>query len=94
MSCCRYKLRSAVDIADVSDEFQVWVNWDPSTEIEAQSNWHKDPRLSELGARAVLREDQALEKRADSTAGQKEFKRLRLSHGVAEGDTEIPHGMP
>ena len=86
-------MRSAVDIADVSDEVEVWVDREGSTETDQNGrNWLPDPRLAELGLRTVIPKGEGPSQHEDADAVEQDFKRFRLSQGIAEGDTEMPHG--
>lgn len=53
--------------------------------------WVIDPRLPELGSRAVLPGSPPSADGAASIYGR-EYRSWRIEHGVAEGNTEIPAG--
>lgn len=52
----------------------------------------QDPRLPELGCRAVLASGSQPAAADAAVADALSYKRWRLELGVAEGDTEIPSG--
>lgn len=93
----RYRLRQKVDIADVSSDYRVWACFGggsdgASAPAAAGPGWAPDPRLPQLGLRAVL---PAGEGGGESGGGDwRAHRRWRIAHGVAEGDTEIPSGAP
>lgn len=86
----RYKLRAAVDIADVSQSHAVWVNFGFGVASEAEA-WAYDPRLSDLGRRAVVEGEPSSPQSAPSLYNR-EYRHWRIEHGIAEGPEEIPAG--
>lgn len=87
-SLIKYRLRAAVDISNVSNEYEVKVLFgNPAT--EPSGVWHVDPRLPMLGFRTiVLREDSS----AVDPGSSQQYVDWRIEHGVAEGCIEIPCG--
>lgn len=59
-----------------------------------QGDWESDPRLNDLGQRAVLRKDERPNALQAVEADPSEFLSWRIQQGVAEGDTEMPSGQP
>lgn len=94
----RYRLRQKLDIQDVSQEYRVWARWGGAAgaagdggAAAAPLGWLPDPRLPQLGLRAVLPRGEEGEGAAGSS-GWEAHRRWRMLHGVAEGDSEIPSG--
>lgn len=86
-----YKLRADVEIRDVSEQFRVAAIWGGGEEpIPAADGVivYPDPRLSELGFRALARVDAALQ--AMSSAGAYHAHRIGL--GVPEGGKDYMLG--
>lgn len=55
--------------------------------------WRRDPRLGQLGYRALVPTAAAeVSEQAATAVGEAEYRRLRYSMGVAEGDLEMPSG--
>ncbi len=56
--------------------------------------WRRDPRLGQLGYRALVPTAAAgvSEQAAAAAVGEEEYRRLRYSLGVAEGEVEMPSG--
>eukprot|EP00887_Chlorella_sp_A99_P005774 scaffold1.g5774.t1 len=103
----RYRLRLKIAIDDLSDSHSVWVRFGGSGEAAGRSGgaagggggaasssgeggWPTDPRLPALGLRAVVPNEQAPS--SSGGGGWQDFRRWRVLHGVAEGDSEIPTG--
>ncbi len=101
-----YRLRAKVEIADLSDVFSVFVfpgrrSLD-SLELSAAPGAarpirggvvYTDPRLADMGARAILPAAEAAETLASlgAAAGDwAEYERLRLKLGVPEGSVDLP----
>jgi transferase CAF17, mitochondrial len=111
-----YRLRQRVDIDDVSAAYHVWTRWSPQQHAggaqtiigagsdDEQSNvWRPDPRLTQLGLRALLpsadtHNDSSVTDTAAAVPNSAQtvpwtaYKRFRWQLGVAEGDSEIPSG--
>lgn len=91
----RYRLRQKLDIQDVSQQYRVWARWGGAAAedggAEVPPGWAPDPRLPQLGLRAVLPRGGEGEA-AGGAAGWEAHRRWRMLHGVAEGDSEIPSG--
>lgn len=85
-----YRLRAAVDIADVSDTHHV--GWSPDNISEA--NCHQDVRANEMGYRVIASAEDA----KDWTSGNAALSR-RISNGIVEvgadyaTDKLFPHDM-
>ena len=103
----RYRLRQKVDIDDVSQQYCVWALYSgeaPALQAALSSlppGWAPDPRLDQLGLRAVLPADaEGSGSGGGGGAGSlgsvswRDHRRWRILHGVAEGDSEIPTGAP
>lgn len=94
----RYRLRQRVDIADVSDDYRVWASFGGASDAVATAaaapptGWAADPRLPQLGLRAVLPADAVGGGGGSDSSSWQAYRRWRIVHGVAEGDTEIPTG--
>lgn len=87
-SLIKYRLRAAVDISNVSNEYEVKVLFG-SSDTEPSGVWHVDPRLPMLGFRTIVpREDAS----AGDPASAQQYVDWRIEHGVAEGCIEIPSG--
>lgn len=87
-SLVKYRLRAAVDISDVSDEYAVKVLFGNSI-TQPSDLWQVDPRLPGLGLRSIVpREGHPA---GDPDSVQK-YVDWRIEHGVAEGCIEIPSG--
>uniref|UniRef100_A0A7S0V6Q6 CAF17 C-terminal domain-containing protein n=1 Tax=Polytomella parva TaxID=51329 RepID=A0A7S0V6Q6_9CHLO len=100
----RYKLRRKINLDDVSNSHHVWVCRDDHlpTDPFLRDSFLKDPRLPEIGCRAVLASNQHAQILASSfsspaspvpTAPSAAFAAHRYRLGVAEGDLEIPSGV-
>lgn len=59
---------------------------------EATEGWPSDPRLEALGQRSIQSADATPSLEGTSLADAEEFRRWRIEHGVAEGDSEMPSG--
>ncbi len=92
----RYRLRQKIDIDDVSDTHQVWARFGGTPDaLQAQPppGWAPDPRLWQLGLRAVLpAADSSSSSNSGGSDGWREHRRWRMLFGVAEGDVEMPTG--
>lgn len=87
----RYRLRQKLDIQDVSQQYRVWARWGGAAGDSGAPppGWAPDPRLPQLGLRAVLPRGGEGEG-AGGSCGWEAHRRWRMLHGVAEGDSEIP----
>ncbi|KAK3264749.1 hypothetical protein CYMTET_26530 [Cymbomonas tetramitiformis] len=104
----KYRLRSKVDISDVSEEHWVWARFDAAArggELDQHAGdeshaapgiarWASDPRLAALGYRGVFPAEQPPPSSSSDKllASETEFTTWRQQHGVAEGCTEMPSG--
>ncbi|KAG2449413.1 hypothetical protein HYH02_005562 [Chlamydomonas schloesseri] len=92
----KYKLRRPVSFRDVSSEYRVMAAWGAAAGAgggvpPAGPWWRPDPRLPQLGYRALVPAADAAEVAA--TAGEEAYRAWRYSLGVAEGESEIPAGQ-
>jgi len=92
-----YKLRAAVDIADVSTDYTVAAIWGGAYAPRAKDPaplWFADPRLPDMGYRelATLRSDWALGGEASDSATQEEYHAHRIGLGVPEGGKDFGFG--
>ncbi|CAA6656231.1 unnamed protein product [Spirodela intermedia] len=106
LGCFRkYRLRSKVEIADVTEELTCWQRFgrgldqgSPEDPEAAEGNtygwrWFRDPRLLSLGFRGIFPADTIPPLvEADKETSEENYLRWRLERGVAEGSTEIPKG--
>lgn len=81
----RYKLRARVDVADVSSELSAWVTYGTAT---PHPEWPADPRLRQLGSRAIA----PVSPHAQPAADTQHYQHFRFRQGIAEG-SELPHGQ-
>ncbi|KAL4431114.1 hypothetical protein ABPG75_006370 [Micractinium tetrahymenae] len=92
----RYRLRQKLDIEDVSATHQVWARFAGTPDAlraPPPPGWAPDPRLWQLGLRAVLPVgDSSSSSGSGSSSDWREHRRWRMLFGVAEGDSEIPTG--
>jgi folate-binding protein YgfZ len=90
-----YTLRSAIEIADVSDHFAVLALPDASGAAGAAAPFHGgvafiDPRVAGLGARAIVPRERLSEAIAGFLpAPIADYKRARLSLGVPESPIDL-----
>ena len=87
-----YKLRATVDIEDVSDSHVVAVLWGPRGELPASAINYTDPRLAELGQRAILGAEDDLATIGCTLANDAAYHARRISHGVPEGGRDFEYG--
>ena len=59
--------------------------------LVATGEWVADPRLPDLGARAILPGSAPSAEGAHVIYGR-QYRSWRIEHGIAEGNTEIPAG--
>ncbi|MGV8841272.1 MAG: CAF17-like 4Fe-4S cluster assembly/insertion protein YgfZ [Bauldia sp.] len=85
-----YKLRAAITIADRSDAVRVVAAWEGGPSLPAGSIVAPDPRLAELGIRAVVPAGAAMPEagRASPSA----YRAHRLALGVPEGGVDFTFG--
>jgi tRNA-modifying protein YgfZ len=77
----RFKLRAAVELADVSGQFQVYATWKglpPPVPVTAA-----DPRLPEAGFRSLSEED------LEETATEADYDAHRLGLGLPDGPPDL-----
>jgi folate-binding protein YgfZ len=86
-----YKLRAAVEIRDVSDQFQVAAVWGAAPPAARQAEGAlvvADPRLADLGFRVLLPSGA----RIDATASAEDYQAHRIGLGVPEGGKDYVLG--
>lgn len=82
-----YKLRARVELADVSSSFQVWAGWGEADHLFPDlALAYRDPRLPELGFRALLPTGATLHPNATFA----DWDRHRLALGVPDGSRDLP----
>ena len=89
-----YKLRAKVTVEDLSAALSVMAIWDGARETE-HALCYPDPRLPNLGLRAILPPDGAAEAAADLGAalvGADEYERHRVPLGVPRGGSDFMYG--
>jgi folate-binding protein YgfZ len=82
-----YKLRAAVTIADVSAEHAVAAVFGPDARF-GQGIVYSDPRLPDLGLRAIVETKDAVAVNSDSAA----YRAFRIGLGVPEGGRDYAYG--
>lgn len=92
----RFKMRAAVDIADVSDSYTAWARFGSGILLDAGAEnqtkaWPRDPRLNELGRRAVV-DTECGSNHLTAVADAAKFRSWRIELGIAEGPEEMPAG--
>jgi folate-binding protein YgfZ len=101
-----YRLRSKVTLADATDSFAVallfgqnvladlGLSSEPGRAVPLEGGCvYVDPRLPEMGARAILPRERAaelLQRRGLKTGAAEDYARLRLSLGVPDGSRDLP----
>ena len=80
-----YRLRSKVEIEEVVD-MQVMMVWDGTISVPESLLIFADPRLKELGIRLYGK----AEKLPEATMDEMDYHRMRLVHGVPDGNDLIP----
>ncbi|KAI3433424.1 hypothetical protein D9Q98_003239 [Chlorella vulgaris] len=98
----RYRLRQRLDIDDASEQYSVWARYGghtptlhdthSTTPPPAVPGWAPDPRLQDLGLRALLPAGVDGGGKGVAAASWRDHRQWRILQGVAEGDTEIPSG--
>jgi len=93
-----YKLRSDVQLADITDDYQVYGVLDPQDLAErgqaksfGDGVIYADPRLAAMGCRAVLPtgEVRALENAGLSGGEFEDYERQRITLGLADGSRDM-----
>jgi len=80
----KYKLRSKVVIEDARHEFNVWAIWGDNE--APSSHVYADPRMSELGQRAIMKKAEKPE--ADIVVFDI-YDRHRIMHGAPDGSRDM-----
>ncbi len=83
-----YKLRSQVELADVSDQYDVVVVWGEDADVSNALHSHIDPRLPALGQRVIVPAGSA---EADQDA-RVAYDVHRIGLGVPEGGRDWAYG--
>ena len=87
-----YKLRAAVEFADLSDSHSVWAVWGDTDAFSGPGNKYSDPRLGALGLRLIAPAD-AVSAGADcSEATEAAYHTHRIGLGVPEGGRDYELG--
>jgi folate-binding protein YgfZ len=89
-----YRLRAKVTVEDLSGALGVVAIWDGARETE-HALCYPDPRLPDLGLRAILPPGSAAEAAADlaaSVATEEEYDQHRIALGVPRGGTDFVYG--
>ena len=93
----RYRLRRAVELLDVSDNWQVLALW-PSTDLKLPALVYEDPRAAALGQRALVKTEErpALHTILSTSATAADYTPHRLLCGVADGSADMApeHALP
>ena len=84
-----YKLRSRVEVADVSEGFGVLASWDEPPVGDAAAAETPDPRWSALGLRAILPREAAA---ARATIDAEAYHARRVQMGIPEGGRDFVYG--
>ena len=92
----RYKLRARVDVADASSEWASWGTLGDAPPAAEPLPWRPDPRLRDLGLRAVAPRGSALPlpAAAEPASALAQHRRARLLLGVADGASEMGGELP
>ncbi|GLC72628.1 hypothetical protein PLESTF_001272000 [Pleodorina starrii] len=93
----RYKLRRPIKFQDVSARYSVATCWGRASPPPGPW-WRPDPRLADLGFRALVPAAAAATLgdavgASAAAASEDEYRALRYQLGVAEGEVEIPAGQ-
>lgn len=87
-----FRLRSAVDIDNVSADFRIWQFVGLSSE-ELPDGVHPDPRLPALGSRTVLSRQFSPPNKLEIT-DESDYERLRILKGIPDGRDFESGGLP
>jgi folate-binding protein YgfZ len=83
-----YKLRAKVAVADVSDTLAVIAGWGAAGKPDGLSLAADDPRLADLGWRAIVPADEAARMEIDAAV----YHAHRIALGVPEGGKDFSFG--
>jgi len=84
-----YKLRAKVAVADESASLGVLAGWGAEPEGAPQGVLYADPRERDLGWRAIVPREKALEFAAD---GETPYEARRIAAGVPKGGVDFAYG--
>ncbi len=87
-----YKLRSALEIEDVSDTHAVAAAWGGTPVCPQRAVLYPDPRLAALGHRLVLEAGGELSATGCATAPEAAYHAHRIALGVPEGGKDFDYG--
>ena len=87
-----YKLRAAVDFADLSDDLGVWAVWGDTGEFAGAGAVFPDPRLDGLGLRMIAPADADLSGVACTRESEAAYHAHRIALGVPEGGRDYELG--
>ncbi|MEM8627637.1 MAG: folate-binding protein [Pseudomonadota bacterium] len=93
-----YKLRSQVDIADLSDEISIAAAWSTSSNVEISADAisafsYRDPRTSQLGLRLLTTSpDEAAAALSANITTPADYNAHRISLGVPAGGEDFTYG--
>ncbi|TVQ82565.1 MAG: folate-binding protein [Micavibrio sp.] len=84
-----YAMRTGVEVADASEDYRIFAAWDMAggTTLPLAEIWYRDPRLEELGFRAVIPVGQAGE--VAENAEFADYDRLRIASAVPDGSRDM-----
>lgn len=87
-----YKLRTKVDIGDVSDTYRVAASWGSPRPPFVDGLIAPDPRLESLGFRMIVAVDQPLAAEGYAPADEHDYDAHRIAAGVPEGGLDFAYG--
>jgi len=87
-----YKLRAAVDFADLSDEMSVWALWGETSGFAGAGAAIPDPRLDGLGLRMIAPADADLSSTDCTQESEAAYHAHRIALGVPEGGRDYELG--
>lgn len=87
-----YKLRTKVDIGDVSDTYRVAASWGSPRPPFVDGLIAPDPRLESLGFRMIVAVDQPLAVEGYAAADEHDYDAHRIAAGVPEGGLDFAYG--
>jgi len=87
-----YKLRAAVDFADLSGTVQVWAAWGGMPQRLSDTIIFADPRLDALGQRIIAPSSLDIAATGCEKASEEDYHRHRIALGVPEANSDYPLG--